>query len=151
MEKILEFDKRGYLQPSEAIELTLSDFRDTFVVNTRREHLFDAYLNFMEVLKNNQINYLYQWINGSFASKKLYPKDIDIVIFLDKDTYEKQMDVLQTLKYSVRPEVDAYFVKVYEKDSDAFNIYTRSDILTWHHLFAKDRSNAAKGYVQINF
>ena len=151
MEKILEFDKRGYLQPSEAIELVLSDFKDTFVVNTRREHLFDAYLNFMEVLKSNHVNYLYQWINGSFVSKKLYPKDIDLVIFLDKDTYEKQIDTLRALKYNVRPEVDAYFVKVYPKDSDDFNIYTQSDILTWHHLFAKDRNNAAKGYVQINF
>ena len=36
MEKILEFDKRGYLQPSEAIELELSDFKDTFVFNTQK-------------------------------------------------------------------------------------------------------------------
>ena len=151
MEKILEFDKRGYLQPSEAIELDLSDFKDTFVVNTRREHLFDAYLSFMEVLASKNISYLYQWINGSFTSKKLYPKDIDIVIFLNNKVYDTQISFLRELKYRFKPEVDAYFVKVYEENSNDFNIFTRSDILTWHHLFAKDRNNASKGYIQINF
>ena len=151
MEKILEFDKRGYLQPSEAIELDLSDFKDTFVFNTRREGLFDAYLNFMKLLEDSQINSLYQWINGSFTSKKLYPNDIDIVIFLNKDVYDKQIDVLREMKYKVKPQIDAYFVKVYEENSQDYNVYTKSDRLRWHHLFSRDRAKAAKGYIQINF
>lgn len=151
MEKILEFDKGGYLQPSEAMELNLSDFKDTFVVNTRRERLFDAYLNCMALLEDDNISWLYQWINGSFTSKKLYPNDIDIVIFLNERIYDKQISALREIKFKVKPDIDVHFVKVYEENSENLNIYTKSDKLTWHHLFSRDREKSAKGYVQINF
>lgn len=91
----------------------------------------------------------YQWINGSFVTRKARPKDIDVVSFINHEVYagiEPQFRELR-LKYS---GVDAYFVRVYP-EGHSRRFITQFDQIEWRHLFSTDRRRRKKGFIQINF
>ncbi len=89
----------------------------------------------------------YQWIDGSFISTKINPKDIDIVTILNFEDYEKnKADLSQKfISHNARKqyEVDANIVSEYPENHKK-HFFTQSDLLYWMNLFEKTKVNRRK-------
>jgi hypothetical protein len=148
---MLHFDEHGFLNPTEPILSDWETVQKTFVYNPRRERLFEAYINFLIEVKREIPKPFFQWVNGSFVTKKLYPNDIDLVTFLDFEVYESKEAVLNDLRYQFRPAVDAYFAAVYPENHDLF-VRFKTDTIQWRHDFSSDKKKKQhKGFIQLNF
>lgn len=112
----LVFDEKGNLKPYKAIEADLKIFESTFATNELRKDLYDKYLNYLLDLKKviGQETNFYQWLNGSYVSKREKPQDIDLVTFIDFQVYDKEItknDFLKSPKSEILYGLDCYFVK----------------------------------------
>jgi len=137
---MLEFDKNGHLFPYESITCNLEDFKNTFI---------DSFPN-SETRFSLGKTYN-QFLNGSFVTQKLNPKDIDIVSFIDFNKYETQEKLFKELKAHYKDlNIDCYFVKKYSEKHKYFIRY-RTDMLYWNDLFTKSRKRQNKGYLKIKF
>ncbi|WP_028526667.1 DUF6932 family protein [Runella limosa] len=76
----MNFDAFGNLFPYEIIHIDRARFEkifvDNFSISTSRRPIFNNYLAFIDVLKNNLQTPFYQWIDGSFVTSKQNPNDI---------------------------------------------------------------------------
>ena len=90
-------------------------------------------------------------------AKRLLPKDIDLVSFIDyrlvKGNEEKLTEFLYPLSKEIY-NVDAYIVKTYP-DNDKNQIFSKSDTLYCLHHFQKTRPNKKgekqyKGFIKID-
>ena len=113
----LVFDTKGLLVPSRNIVATLDDFNITFVKNfpmsKTREKLFENYLSYSDELKQIlNLGELKQWINGSFVTKTINPKDVDLVTFIPNEVYYKKESVLRKFneKSWFEFNIDAYIL-----------------------------------------
>ncbi len=152
----MTFDQYGYLTPYTVIETDLQTFEQTFVTaftgSTTRPKIFMAYLGYLDQLR--QIvgdGGFYQWIDGSFVTKKQNPDDIDFVTFVDAKVFEKHQKELENLtkfRYIKGQLLDSYFVATYN------DIRFASDRLYWLDKFGKDdrkRFKNKKGFLQLTF
>ncbi|TAF94263.1 MAG: hypothetical protein EAZ46_10770 [Runella sp.] len=93
----------------------------------------------------------YQWIDGSFVTQKLNPKDVDFVTFIDAQIFEqneKNLEKMRGVQYVNRPLLDSYFVATYD------DIRFECDRLYWFHKFEKDdrkRFKNKKGFIKLKF
>ena len=156
-QKKLIFDKQGYLQPYEPIEVDLAtlkfNFVDAFPNSKRRRWLFNNYLRFLYRFQDNVFTFFEQWINGSFTTQEPNPKDIDVVTFLEYQVYEKRGDkVLDKFwKFSLEDQyLDSYIVKSYPKDHPNHSIF-QSEQALWKDRYGTDRENLPKGFLKIVF
>jgi len=158
---MLHFDERGHLLPYQIVELTLPEFEAFFVENLNdqkhRRELFERYLVFVGDLKRTFQVPLFQWVDGSFITRKELPGDMDVVTFLPYDTMAKKaVEVHHFIKSAKQTYfVDAVFCPVCkwnhrfyqdskEKEAYWFNLYTRSRL----DVFGKRHP---KGLVKIDF
>lgn len=84
---MIAFDKKANLKPYEPIKISVADMKahsvSEFNSSTRKNN-FDKYIRYSDDLKkllNGQP--IRQWVNGSFVTKKINPKDIDLITFVD--------------------------------------------------------------------
>jgi hypothetical protein len=147
---MINFDEQGYLTPYDVQEITLKDFEESFATNESRQSLLVEYNAFIEYLNSLGINNFYQWIDGSFVTKKTTPRDIDVVSFIE--TKEFKMNEKELLLLSkMFQNIDCYFVEVFLRDDKKYFI-TETDTSYWFHLFQGTRKpRVKKGFVQINF
>jgi hypothetical protein len=147
---MINFDEQGYLIPYDVQEITLKDFEEAFATNESRQSLLVEYNVFIEYLNSLGINNFYQWIDGSFVTKKTTPRDIDVVSFIE--TKEFKMNEKELLLLSkMFQNIDCYFVEVFLRDDKKYFI-TETDTSYWFHLFQGTRKpRVKKGFVQINF
>lgn len=130
--------------------MTLSDLKSVFVDPfenvERREKLLGRFEAFISRLKDVPIN-MEVWIDGSFATKKENPGDIDLVVVCEQDEVnrlpiEKQLILKELFEdqkaTKLRYECDAYFV---------FN--DMHDKSYWRGLFGFDRNENPKGIARI--
>ena len=88
------FDIRGYLKPYGKNEIKKEDlktgFVDPFDEASSRKRLYQGYLKYNEDLQSllNGQKYI-QWIDGSFISTQINPRDIDLVSLIDYRFIEK--------------------------------------------------------------
>ena len=144
------FDEQGNLTPYNVQEITLKDFEKTFATNENRQSFLVDYNAFIEHLNSLGINNFYQWIDGSFVTKKISPRDIDVVSFIETKEFKKNEKELLLLPKMFQ-NIDCYFVEVFLKD-DKKHFITQTDKLYWFHLFQGTRKpRIKKGFVQINF
>ncbi|MEY4539011.1 MAG: hypothetical protein RLZZ306_768 [Bacteroidota bacterium] len=144
------FDEQGYLTPYDVQEITLKGFGETFATNESRQSLLVEYYAFIEHLNSLGINNFYQWIDGSFVTKKIAPKDIDVVSFIETKDFKKNEKELLLLS-KMFENIDCYFVEVFLKDDKKYFI-TQTDTSYWFHLFQGTRKpRVKKGFVQVNF
>lgn len=137
------FNSSGYLFPAEPITFSDLEIRTLFLQNEYRQNLYNEYLHYTNELKNLIEIEFEQWLDGSFATAKSTPKDIDIVNFIQADKvnlYEKE---IQKLKGNY-PNLDIYTVKVYS-DLDKNFVYYYTDRLYWLDLFSHTRPNSRSG------
>lgn len=130
--------------------MTLSDLKSVFVDPfenvERREKLLGRFEAFISRLKDVPIN-MEVWIDGSFATKKEHPGDIDLVVVCEQDEVnrlpiEKQLILKELFEdqkaTKLRYECDAYFV-----------INNMHDKSYWRGLFGFDRNENPKGIARI--
>jgi hypothetical protein len=154
---MLQFDDTGFLKPTEIIISNLEEFRDTFAFNDRRLKLFTTYLDFLSDLEKLELGAFFQWIDGSFTTKKPFPNDIDLVVFVDFNTYKSKKSRLVYLKESYKsrgldvyfetyyPEQHPFYPKFLYQTAYWFKVYSFTRPLGLQQLVRR------KGIIQIDF
>ena len=158
---MLNFDNRGLLTPTTNILSSVEEFKQVFVdeilFSSTRLSNFNNYIKYSDALKkmlNGQP--ILQWINGSFVTQIIEPKDIDMVSFIDYEICQQLGTALEDFgayKSVNVYGVDAYIVPVYpEKHIQHF--YYKSDWAYWNDKFTKTRRDRSgnrnnKGYLEI--
>lgn len=152
---MLEFDFNGNLQPYHAIESTLEEVEQFFVINfpvsKTRKNLFETYRLYKAALQSEIGADFFQYLNGSFISKKLNPKDIDLVTFINADIIKSREQVLKKFKNRNQfAGIDGYIQEVHPQNHINFKQF-QLDLLYWNDLFTKSRAEKPKGYIKIIF
>ncbi len=158
---MLNFDENGFLIPYEAIPASLELLENEFVVKTgneSRRRLFDKMVKYLTELKALIGEDLVVWVNGSFATRKLNPNDIDLVVFISWRKAEQFSKELKDFSYPIALGsfgVDGYLVRVYEPEHPTY-VLTHSDRLHWLHDFSRTQPNRSgkiykKGFLEIKF
>jgi hypothetical protein len=146
---MLIFDQQGYLKPYEPIETDLETFEKTFAISSVRKAIFEQYLAYLSDLQEIIPNEFYQWIDGSFVTKKPLPFDLDLVTFVPHSFYDKEIKKLLSLKrrYNL---IDGYYVKDYPFNHIK-SFETKIQQMNWRDIYGSDRYDRRKGFIQLNF
>ena len=150
----VEFDKHGYLQPYELIQIDWETFEQLFVngfpQSKTRKQLFENYQQWVkEMRKILNINFT-QWIDGSFVTRKVDPNDIDVVVFVDYEVFkEKRLLFVDRERLKQQSGIDLYFVNIYPLDH-SYHFRTLFDEEEWLSIFGFDRKNQPKGFIKLN-
>ena len=150
----MTFDNNGHLIPYQIIETDMATFEHFFVTNfiksTSRKDLFKQFSSYVEDLKHIVGGSFYLWIDGSFVSQKLNPKDIDILIFVESVILKEQETALNLVKKRFQPEIDSYFIEVLAENHPKYFLFEINQ-KEWLFTFSTSRSFQNKGIIQINF
>lgn len=158
---MITFDRKGLLTPNREISCTLLELKLNFVDNiyskTRLE-IFNNYVEYSKSLKELlRIKELKQQINGSFVTKKINPKDLDFVTFINFDLFEEHEEALKAFTSNqewLDIGIDAYIIKVYPVEHELYSFY-QGDKSYWIDKFDKTRRNnrtgvkSSKGFLEI--
>ena len=160
---MLQFDENGYLLPHDVLETTLDEFQavfvDAFPESETRRWLFDNYLDWIFDFQRDIFPYFTQWIDGSFVTQKLNPKDIDFVTFLDGRVFEikeKRKELDRFWSFSNEDKgLDAYLIADLSREHHDFSKIENQKLI-WRELYGHTRNaplkpRLPKGFVQINF
>ncbi len=155
------FDIRGYLKPYGKNKITLQELETEFVApfdeTSTRHQLYTGYVHYNKNLKALLKNQAYtQWIDGSFITNKINPKDIDLVNLIDHELivqYEKELKEFLNERSKENYGIDGYVIRIYPKRHEKY-IRTQSDLLYWEHWFSQSRKNRkkqrfSKGFVEL--
>ncbi len=138
----------------------MEEFRQVFVLDfpdsATRSDMFQNFLQYMDTFRDEITEDFIQWIGGSFTTRKLNPKDIDMVTFISHETFEQKSELIEKefrIDSKQKYGVDAYFVVVYPEGHEKHPLYQGNRIY-WDHQFSKTKKNRAgnrfsRGYVQI--
>jgi hypothetical protein len=156
----IRYTDKGYLDPPERQELSLEEFKEHFVEafpkSKTREKLYNGYLRYTEDFREEITADIIQWIGGSFSSKKLNPRDIDVVTIIPSETFGQKSELIEKrFRKSAKSVygVDAYIVSSYPEEHEKYPLY-HGNLVYWDNQFTKTRKNRAgkrfqRGYVQI--
>lgn len=153
----LFFDAKGYLTPYTIIEcdiLTLKTyFVDAFPSSSIRQDLWGHYEEYVTNLQNEVTKHFIQWLNGSFFTQIIDPKDIDLVTFIDAQTFANKEKILENYwSFALEDKgLDAYIVEIYPLESTESILVTESLRNVWRNRFGKDRNNYSKGFIQVTY
>lgn len=156
----MTFDQYGYLTPYEVIPTDFETFEQVFVggfeESNTRKLIFEAYSGYLNQLRQIVGEGFYQWIDGSFITRKINPNDIDLVTFLNFEQlqqHEKSLNTLRKMRYEGKKYLDNYFVPTYPGEHSNFTFF-EIDRLEWLHRFERDTRKKVKhnkGIIQLNF
>jgi hypothetical protein len=95
---MLSFDTNGFIVPYAAVACTIDTLYDQFVsrfpISSTRATLFHEWTKYNRLLRREVGVDFEQWIDGSFISSKLNPKDIDVVSFIPFAAYDRHEAIL---------------------------------------------------------
>jgi hypothetical protein len=129
--------------------VTLENIEQYLVFNLHRRQQFEQYLHYLDESKTLINTPFEQWIDGSFATLKDKPNDIDVVTFVPSEVYLTEEKQLTQLKKAFYPTLDLYHVCNYDEKHRNF-AYTQSDRFEWLHLFSRIRGQKfSKGFIKI--
>jgi hypothetical protein len=145
------FDENGYLKPYKVITTDIDEFKEVFLFNEHRSRIFQSYVELVEAIQNFSCQQFYQWLDGSFVSKKPFPNDLDLVNFIDYQTYRKFESRIRVLESDFRwKRIDAYTIPIYP-DTDFKQYITIYGKNEKQELYSSDRLGRPKGFIQLNF
>ena len=159
----IQFDERGHLYPPRPIEITYEDFEQHFVTDIKesetRQRLFNNFNRFVQDFQNQISPNFKIWIDGSFISKKVNPRDIDAVFLLDYTDCERQQSILDSVWFSkthkFRLGLDLYYSIEYPKTHKRHFI-SHLNHLYWADVYGHTRKdntgkNYRKGFIELKF
>lgn len=158
----MEFDVFGHLFPYEVIQSDLITFEAVFVTaspaSQTRNQIYEAFTTYMGQLREVVGEGFFVWVDGSFVTRKLNPRDIDFVTFLDFDLYAKHevnLEALRQLRFERGSLTDGFFVKVYPQNHPNRKFY-ELDRAEWLFDFGRSRTRhntpfRNKGLVELTF
>ncbi len=146
----LIFDDYGNLLPYNISTISIKDFQYNFVFNSNRNNLFESYLEVVNELKTIGIEHFKNWINGSYTTLKISPKDIDAVFIIDFELFNKFEKELIELKKRYKSKLDLYYLIEYPTGHEHY-VRTQFDKIEWHFMFSTNRIKQQKGYICINY
>ena len=156
---MLTFNEQGLLTPADGISATIDELYDIFVVpfpeSETRSRLFADWTKYNRMLRQELDKDFTQWVDGSFVTQKLNPKDIDIVSFIPSylfRKFEKRLDYYWTDNWE-KEGVDAYLVEQYMDRHSRFSEF-EATLENWRRLYtstkAKDNfAGANKGFLIV--
>lgn len=157
------FDIKGNLLPAQKIALSFDKFKNTFVdlfePDSARYAIFENYCRFLNDFAELVTANFIHWIDGSFVSNQVNPKDIDFVMLIDFDTYHTHQALIEERSRLQGARnlygVDAYTIRVYPEVHPNYR-HTSMDFAYWNNWFGKTKANRAgkkfdKGFVELNF
>ena len=142
------------------MDCNLNLLYETFVLafpdSKTRADLFHEWTKYNRFLRAEIGEDYVQWVNGSFVTQKINPKDIDVVSFIPYRLYEQYQLVLDKLWTDSweREGIDAYFVKVYPAEHPEFDKATKRDYRQWMVRYAATKPDEnfvqrQKGFLSI--
>lgn len=157
----LNFDENGFLKPHQLLEVTIDTFEDYFVkkfpTSKTRHELFDNYKRYIYRFQDEIFPFFEQWINGSFISQKMNPKDIDFVTFIDYRVFELRYHLLdEFIASSLEHQgLDAYIARTYPTEHSNYSSYLQNK-MKWTNLYQTTRIDNqnnfySKGFIKIVF
>lgn len=160
----LNYDIRGNLHPATITHLEWTDFVQYFVTDftdsTNRKRLLENFTTFIKHLQENFIQEEFKvWIDGSFVSKKIEPRDIDAVFLLDFKVCERYKSVLDStffikeIKFS--KGLDLYYSAEYPTNHKR-HFLSHLNHLYWQDVYGHTRLDAnnnqhSKGFIELKF
>lgn len=120
----MQFDDNGYLVPYGAITSNLNEIVQEFCSTEQRVALYETFVGFIAELQKLLGTGFEVWVNGSFTSKKIIPKDIDLLVFVDNEVlklHDKTLAKYVSLEYHQTMKLDCYFLAVYPLEHKFYN------------------------------
>jgi hypothetical protein len=142
---MLIFDQFGNLTPDKPIESSFEEIEQTFAFNERRKNLLDKLKSFIDAVLVLGVDVKQAWIDGSWVTKKAFPRDIDTVLFISNEDYSRFSPHLRRLTEQYLPDVDSYFLSIYP-ENHPLRFWYESDRIDYLHLFSGDRNKRKKGF-----
>ncbi len=143
--------------------LSLEEFEAFFVVDfplsSKRKEIFANYKSYLEAFQQEISSNFTQWLDGSFITQKVSPKDLDFVTLLDFEIANSKSELLRSklLKQGAMDffGLDAYLVEVFPENHKNHFI-TQSDLAYWNNWFSRTSENRVgksfpKGFIEISF
>ncbi len=157
----LFLDSLGHLYPYEKITSSVAETSDLFVApypnSTTRKVIFDVYLAYIREFRRTITTEFTHWLDGSFMSPKLNPKDLDCVVFLDYRIFEQKEDAIFNALWKYRDmELDAFISPIYPI-GHSLRANTEEKLDYWTRLFSSSRPDpitkmeVPKGFIEIIF
>lgn len=157
---MLKLTENGLLFPYEAIETTISVLCATFVksfpMSQTRANLFQEWTKYNSLLRIEIGQDFTQWIDGSFVTGKVNPKDMDIVSFIPYHLYDRHHRVLNNLWSDTweKEGIDAFLVKFYPHEHPAFELETKPNCNQWARRYSSTKPDELfiqhqKGYLTL--
>ena len=153
---MLKFDEDGHLIPYEIIETTWEEFTHVFVKELQnkrhRRKLLENYERYLLEIRQNMPVAFFQWVNGSFVTKKKHPGDIDMVTFLPYDLMVKKGSFVEQMRRTSksRCNIDGFFAPVAKWNHRYYESCQREE-QRWKNLFGSSREGLPKGIIKLNF
>ena len=140
------FDERGSL-PLGLHESTISEIRAVLGFTERRRRLIDGLERFVRIWSES--GFLeYSVIDGSFATAKPEPGDIDMLLVLNVDALSSRPADFRYL--AVSHSYDRDFTKR-EFGCEAFIVTGQDDLDGWLDFFGTDRMGRRRGLIRLEF
>lgn len=123
-----------------------STFIEPFENNTRREYLLERFYALTDKFKETGIN-AEIWIDGSFATFKPEPGDIDIVFIIDSE----QIRTLSNDKKRILVELNNRMISKIRYKCDVFIIPQQDENAKsyWRGWFGFSRNEEPKGIIRL--
>ena len=153
----MDFDAYGHLTPYELIESNLEAFEAAFVSNfpesTTRKRIFERYVAYVEELRKIVGDGFTQWVDGSFVTQKVNPRDIDFLTFLEIDRYEQNREAVDSFRKRRSEKgvlTDGYFLFIRPVGYSQRHLY-ELDRDEWFRHFRWGCDDEQKGFIQLIF
>lgn len=121
----LQFDEKGHLVPYSLISMNWDTFIENFALrfdkSSSRYKLIETLEVFLSKIITLVPTHFEVWINGSFATLKPNPNDIDIVLLIKKSYIDKVlMNFIQLNQTQKGRKIDAYMIELFDEKSTDF-------------------------------
>ncbi|CAN5285792.1 hypothetical protein BH09BAC4_BH09BAC4_50220 [soil metagenome] len=159
---MIRFNEAGYITPSGTHTLTIEEFELTFANldnASRRRSLFDSYQIYLSELRKIVTEPFFQLIGGSYASRKVWPQDIDIVTFVpysfeQNDNLKHQLRLLfERYEFSQSRSGLHTFFSLIADDQNPVQAKFEAHYQYWISTFGSTpgKNTDPKGIIKIHF
>ena len=160
----MDFDEKGYLHPYTIIQTTVNKIKlhlvDPFPLSHTRSAIYDGYQLYIRDVRRYVNGNYWHWIDGSFATNKTNPNDIDLVNLIPFDAFRNEISKnafthnmltkKDNGKCKNKYKVDGYFLPIYPPGHPR-RIYSEHWMNYWKDFFSNDRSAVPqrKGILEV--